>query len=706
MRFAKDFLAGKKIILIYFLAILLPSLIIGYLSLSTFAQRRETVIKLLESTLWISGDSALKSLEGKLIEVEKDALQPDNFVDFIRRKKDDPILRLSSEIFKDKPGRFFLLDSDFQILFPETGKKQPLVANSEKYISEEAFSQLYKEAENVEFSQKNCARAADLYQKCVLIAVQKANQAMALEGLGRCLFFLGKYDEAKNIYQRLAAQHDQLLNGAGHPIGIAAALQSSEICLVQNREEDGLKILIELYERIRNGEWLLQVSTYNFFIEETESRLNHLLGDTRFPDIRLSYDALRMKESPYGQILEYSAFLERHVLPVLKERLSLPLSGEETDPQRFQVSQGQKKALISCGVFRDAQDGRIYLSGLVWDRDSLHQEVFPSVLLPMSKESGLHFQVVDESSQNSLATNEEFSSKDSLSLPFRQFPFSWKLVVSQASFKDLERTARRENLSYGVLLALVVMLMLMGALLIARDISRESESTRLKTEFVHNISHELKTPLALIRLYGETLQIKKSLTEAQRSECYEIITKESERLSHLINNVLDFSRIEMGQKEFDFKKGDLAQVVRETLESYRYHLEKKGFSIKDEIASGLPEMTFDGEAIASVVINFLSNAMKFSPEQKEVTVRVFEKEGEAVIQAVDRGIGISPEEQSKIFERFYRSKNKTVSEARGSGLGLTLVKHIAEAHGCRVYVESEPGQWSTFSVVLPLAKRE
>ena len=106
----------------------------------------------------------------------------------------------------------------------------------------------------------------------------------------------------------------------------------------------------------------------------------------------------------------------------------------------------------------------------------------------------------------------------------------------------------------------------------ARDISRESETTRLKTEFVHNISHELKTPLTLIRLYGETLQTKKNLTHEQKKESYEIITKESERLSHMINNVLDFSRIEMGRKEFDFKKGNLPEVVRNTVESYRYHL--------------------------------------------------------------------------------------------------------------------------------------
>jgi len=282
------------------------------------------------------------------------------------------------------------------------------------------------------------------------------------------------------------------------------------------------------------------------------------------------------------------------------------------------------------------------------------------------------------------------------------FPLPWKLLVTHPEIKILERAARREIFFYGFLLAVIVALMLFGAVMIARDISRESETNRLKTEFVNNISHELKTPLTLIRLYGETLQRKENLTDKEKKDCYEIITKESERLSHLINNVLDFSRIEMGRKEFDFRKGYLQDVILDTIESYRYHLEKKGFVINKDIAENLPEMNFDGEAIASVLINLLSNVMKFSPKEKEVTVKLLRDNGNAVLQVADKGIGISQKEIPKIFQRFYQSDNNITSEARGSGLGLTMVKNIIEAHKGRIEVESEPGKGSTFSVILPI----
>ncbi|MCJ7582844.1 MAG: sensor histidine kinase, partial [Candidatus Aminicenantes bacterium] len=135
----------------------------------------------------------------------------------------------------------------------------------------------------------------------------------------------------------------------------------------------------------------------------------------------------------------------------------------------------------------------------------------------------------------------------------------------------------------------------------------------------------------------------------------------------------------------------------------RYHLEKKGFFIEEEIASDLPEIFFDKEAMASVLINLLSNAMKFSPEKKEVKVTVYRKDDSIVLQVADKGIGISPEGRSRIFERFYRLQNRMTAESKGSGLGLTLVKHVVEAHGGQIRVESEPGMGSVFSVSIPVS---
>ncbi|NOQ96789.1 MAG: hypothetical protein GQ561_01360 [Calditrichae bacterium] len=223
----------------------------------------------------------------------------------------------------------------------------------------------------------------------------------------------------------------------------------------------------------------------------------------------------------------------------------------------------------------------------------------------------------------------------------------------------------------------------------------------LQTEFVHNVSHELKTPLSLIRLYGETLLFKENLPEADRKEGLQIITKESERLSFMINNILDFSKIEMGRKEFELKPGNLSEVVLNTLDSYRYHFLKKDFIIKEEIDPIIPMVMFDKNAMEGILINLFSNAIKFSDEIKIMVVRLKNRHEGICLEVADNGIGIPPNELPNIFNRFYRVKSTSDFEARGSGLGLTLVKHTVEAHGWQIEVKSTPGQGSSFTILIP-----
>jgi signal transduction histidine kinase len=523
-----------------------------------------------------------------------------------------------------------------------------------------------------------------------------------MEGLGRCLLAAGKNEEAAQVYTDLADNLGQFLNAAGHPCGVVAAFQLHEIRRRQQKEEESLRVLLNAYRGVHEGRWLLSLAAHDFFISEIEAVFEKRLDGGKFPDLYESWRSIQEQPSVYLEALLFSDFLSREVIPTLEERLKLARLTGEGQAGRFIVTPEKDFRLISYAAPPGLQPEKDFLGGYCWDVDALRKAVLPGILEGMMKDTGLIFQVVEENKRDTATTLNTQLSDDAVTLSLRQFPLPWKLLVIQPQLDELERTARRENFLYGTLLTFIVVLMLLGAFLMGRDISREAETTRLKTEFVHNISHELKTPLTLIRLYGETLQRKENLTEEQRRESYEIITKESERLSHLINNVLDFSRIDMGRKEFTFTKGSLSRVVQETLDSYRYHLEKKGFEVREEIAPDLPEMVFDREAVASALINLLSNAMKFSPERKEVTVRLFGRNGLAVIQVEDKGIGISKEDLAGIFQRFYRAKSSLVSETRGSGLGLTLAKHTAEAHGGSVEVESELGKGSVFSIILPV----
>jgi signal transduction histidine kinase len=257
-----------------------------------------------------------------------------------------------------------------------------------------------------------------------------------------------------------------------------------------------------------------------------------------------------------------------------------------------------------------------------------------------------------------------------------------------------------------LILGALSLLMGGGMLLTYRNVARELALAKLKSDFVSNVSHELRTPLALIRLYAETLELGRISNPGKRQEYYEIIRKESERLTALINNILDFSRIESGKKEYSFRETDVADLVRSTLESYRFEIEQNGFQLEQKIDNDLPRVCVDREAIARSLLNLVNNAVKYSATEKYLGVNLYRHNGGVNLEVVDHGIGIAAKEQPKIFEKFYRVGDPLVHETKGSGLGLSLVRHIVQAHGGAVAVESEPGQGSKFTITLPVQTSE
>jgi signal transduction histidine kinase len=245
--------------------------------------------------------------------------------------------------------------------------------------------------------------------------------------------------------------------------------------------------------------------------------------------------------------------------------------------------------------------------------------------------------------------------------------------------------------------------MIIGGLVLTKHIvSKEMALARLKSDFVSNVSHELRTPLALIRLYAETLELGRITTQEKKQQYYRIIRKESERLTALINNILDFSRIEAGRKEYEFRNTDIAELVRNTLESYRYQIEQQGFAFEESIDSNLPAVPVDREAIARALVNLVNNALKYSTDEKFLGVKLYREDSVVKLEVADHGIGIARRDQSKIFEKFYRAGDPLVHNTKGSGLGLSLVRHITQAHGGEIAVESTPGKGSKFILSLPL----
>ncbi|MBT8397062.1 MAG: hypothetical protein HKO65_05640 [Gemmatimonadetes bacterium] len=255
---------------------------------------------------------------------------------------------------------------------------------------------------------------------------------------------------------------------------------------------------------------------------------------------------------------------------------------------------------------------------------------------------------------------------------------------------------------YSVGFLLVLGVTLFGAYLLWRDIRREVQLAETRSRFVSAVSHELKTPLTAIRMFAETLHEGGPVDSGTQGEYLETIVNESERLTRLLNNVLDFSRIERGKKTYRREFQSLEEIVRLTARTMRYPLEQKRFALRLEIEEGMPPARVDRDAIEQAILNLLANAMKYSGESRDIELRLRSEDGEAVIEVADRGIGIEPAEEPRIFERFYRVSSPENDRIPGTGLGLTLVQHIVQAHDGRITVKSTPGMGSIFSLFIPL----
>jgi signal transduction histidine kinase len=229
--------------------------------------------------------------------------------------------------------------------------------------------------------------------------------------------------------------------------------------------------------------------------------------------------------------------------------------------------------------------------------------------------------------------------------------------------------------------------------------ARLEEARQREADFVSGVSHELKTPLTLIRLYGETLQYGEGFSEPERRSYCEIIMRESDRLTRLIERVLDFSRVDRGEKRYHLEPGDFASVVRDSLGIYGQYLRRQGFQVDMKVDSHLPVTRFDPDAVVDALLNLVDNAAKYSGEAKYVGIRVRSEGDRVVCEVEDRGDGIPAADREHLFRQFHRGRN--AAGKGGYGLGLYLVKHVMDAHGGTIEVHSETGRGTRFRLIFP-----
>lgn len=283
--------------------------------------------------------------------------------------------------------------------------------------------------------------------------------------------------------------------------------------------------------------------------------------------------------------------------------------------------------------------------------------------------------------------------------------YKWRIQLAPVSSALYTERARTQAYTQALLIPLALAVVFFGLVVAYMAVVRERRMGRLKSEFVANVSHELKTPLSMIRMFSELLAMGR-VTDPQKAGHYHgIILRETERLTLLIDRVLDFARIERGELAQQFEERDLGEVVGRAVEVCRHRIDEAGSAFEFRVEPDLPPVRIDEHAITLAVVNLIDNAVKYARGTDVIGVEVRRAGSSVLLDVFDHGTGIPEEHLKRIFERFYRYQASSLEThgQRGSGIGLSLVRHVARAHGGSVVVTSAPGVETRFSIRLPVA---
>jgi two-component system phosphate regulon sensor histidine kinase PhoR len=491
---------------------------------------------------------------------------------------------------------------------------------------------------------------------------------------------------------------------------MVAYLQLLEIAETKNLSLDMNSHLLDFYMMLVEHSDKLEQPQYRFCLDQVQSRLQRqqqFLSQSQRATLNsiISFE----KENENEQI--FQDFLQINVLPEIKQEINSKWDGNS----RFNNSDERKDIL-----YKSVQaDSSIWTIGVCINNDSKSSIRFICIMMRSNALTNTALVVLKESQPSEEVRIALVDSAERILFPtglsaativlsksfsrFEEIASGSKLALVAIGENPLETISSRSLMIYYILLGAVIILIVLGIVFIFRDISVEERISEMKSEFIANVSHEVKTPIATIRTLAENLNEGWVTGEEKQKEYFHLIEREAKRLTHLVENILDFSRIEKEKKTYLMETASLGDATKKAIERFRLLVDGHGVIIKENIENDLPLYMLDSEAYEQALLNLLDNAVKYSREDKVVEVSARHQNDSIVIEVSDYGIGISKKDIEKIFEKFFRSPIPDGRKIPGSGIGLTLVKDIIEAHGGTIEVESELGKGSTFKLSFPLS---
>jgi signal transduction histidine kinase len=530
-------------------------------------------------------------------------------------------------------------------------------------------AQRIRRAEQEEFIHQRWNVAGQLYLECLEQANDPAQKAHLRLLRARLLSKSGDRDNSLTQYRQILETDPNISDEHG----IAFCLYAMSPLIETADAFD--RVLARIEQRLAAAQWLIPGETY--LIRDIIDRLTNAMpteGSQREKVSALQANILERIGKQEVALALQQDFPRLGLLP--------PANGSQETRTSIWLAYNEKPVLISLAP---ALPGERRLLIAVQGQDMLDTLLAST---PYAKATLV----------NTAFTTAPDHEGQALGANFPGLSIVFSREIREAPWEN----GRLQHSFYWVALFVVLCVTLLGAYFLWRDVTRELRLAAMRSQFIASVSHELKTPLTAIRIFSETLRLGRVKDAETRSEYLDTIVHESQRLTRLLNNVLDFSKIEKGKRRYHKEPACLAEIGRAVAETMQYPLMQQGFHLDVSMEDDLPELRVDRDAMEQALLNLLSNAMKYSGSSRQIELGIHRRHDEIIMSVKDRGIGIELSERTRIFEKFHRVASPDNERIPGTGLGLALVAHIVEAHDGRIEVQSRPGEGSTFSIHLPL----
>ena len=651
---------------LFVVTILLPTALLTYFGIVSIATEEATVDAELQRTATITADTFWSSLDRKFSGLEEriearliSGRSPLNATGELHPS-------MVTALRFDEGGR---LDAPFIPADPRAGL--PTVA---------LFHPAVQAAERAERAGTPPIEVADRYAEAAREVAWPASRQRMRFDQARMLAKAGELEQADDLFRTLSREASTIRDPWGFRIGDLARLARSEMWLASadpTRQRQSRRELRQLVEDLMAVRWEVGQGAEAAVVRQALSILEPLgVADDWIAATRGRVDERTSALFWTGELLSEATDIVR--LEALNRRADGDL--------RWMAG--------SRGIWVTTWWGdSLYAFALDQDRvlSELKADARASVLADAAVSAHL------------LAPEEPLGSEVLVSKPLAPWLSQWSIVVEPRAPEDLllDRTTRRD-LRIAIVLVAIAMITI-GTITTTSLMKRELDVARMQADFAANVSHELRSPITHIRVHGESLMFDLMDSDEEREEAYVSIVRESERLSRLVDNVLDFAAIERGAKQYALRPSDVAETVYRAVESIRSAQEVRDKDLDVDLPTDLPRVHLDADAIAQCVINLVSNAAKYSEPGGWIGIRGRLVERGVEITVSDRGIGIAPHDLRQVFQPFFRSRDALARRRKGTGIGLTITRYIMRAHGGDVQVHSRPGHGSTFTLRFPVA---